>query len=44
MKSQIFKTAWQLVKSTGMDLSNALKVSWAQWLKFIMKVVAMISN
>lgn len=31
MKSQIFKNAWRMVKETGINLSTALKISWAEF-------------
>lgn len=31
MKSQIFKNAWQMVREIGINLSTALKISWAEF-------------
>lgn len=30
MKKQVFTTAWELVRSLGINLSNALKIAWAK--------------
>lgn len=30
MRKLVFKTAWELVKSMGISLSNALKISWLE--------------
>ena len=31
MKSQIFKTAWKMVKELGITLSSALTIAWAEF-------------
>ena len=30
MKSQVFKSAWKMVKETGVTFSNALTIAWAE--------------